>query len=116
LSHSFGRHFGVRIGAVATRKQTLLTEPTLTAADSEWNNDAITDLQVRHFGAQFDHLAHVLVSEYISALHGRLISVKQMKIGSTDGTGADLDDCISRMLNLGIGNRFDANVAFAVPT
>jgi hypothetical protein len=55
-------------------------------------------------------------SENISVLHGRLISVKQMKIGTTDGTGGDLDDCISRMLNLGIGNRIDANVAFAVPT
>jgi hypothetical protein len=57
LSHGFGCHFGVRIGSVAARKQTLLTEPALTAADSEWNDDAITDLLVRDFGAKFDHLA-----------------------------------------------------------
>ena len=48
----------------------------------------------------------IFVSENISVLHGRLISVKQMKIGTTDGTGGDLDDCISRMLNLGIRERY----------
>jgi hypothetical protein len=39
-----------------------------------------------------------------------------MKVGTTDGAGRDLDDGISRMLNGGIGNRIDADIAFTVPT
>jgi hypothetical protein len=39
-----------------------------------------------------------------------------MQIGTTDGAGGDLDDGISRMLNLGIWNRIDADIAFTVPT
>jgi hypothetical protein len=116
LPHGLGCHFGVRIGSVAARKQTLLTEPALSAADSEWNDDAITDFQIRDFGAKFDDLAHILMPEDIAALHGGLIAVKQMKVGTTDRTSSDLDDRISRMLNLGVGNGVDANVTFAVPT
>jgi len=115
LSHGFGCHFGVRIGAVAARKQTLLTEPALTAADSEWNDDSITDLQVRDFGAKFDNLAHILMPENIPALHGGLIAVKQMKVGTTDRTGGDLDDGIAGVLDFGVGNGVYPNVAFSVP-
>jgi hypothetical protein len=116
LSHGLGSHFGVWVRSVAARKQALLTEPALSAADSEWNDDAITDLQVRNFGAKFDDLAHILMPENIAALHGGLIAVKQMKVGTTDRASGDLDDRISRMLDLGVGNRVNANVAFAVPT
>jgi hypothetical protein len=116
LSHGFGRHFGVRIGAVAAGKQALLAKPALPAADGEWNDDAVAYPEVRDFGAKFDHLTHVLMPENIAALHRGLVAIKQMQIGTTDGAGGDLDDGISRMLYLGIWNRIDANIAFAVPT
>jgi hypothetical protein len=38
-----------------------------------------------------------------------------MEIGAADRTGCDFDDGISWVLNLWIGNRIDANVAFAMP-
>jgi hypothetical protein len=72
----FGRHFGVRVGAVAAGKQALLAKPALATADSEWNDDAITYLQVRDFGAKFNDLAHVLMPENIAALHRRLVAVQ----------------------------------------
>ena len=49
-------------GAVAARKQALLTEPALAAANGEGDDNAIADLEVFDFGAQLDHLAHVLVT------------------------------------------------------
>ena len=47
--------------------------------------------------------------------HGRLISVKQMDVGTANRAGGDLDRRISRALNLWSGRRIDTNVAFSVP-
>ena len=103
------------IGAVAAREQALLAEPALAAADRERHDDAVADLEVGDLGAQLDHLAHVLVAEDVAALHRRLVAVEQMKIGAADRAGGDLDDRVAGMLDLGIGNGVDANVAFSVP-
>jgi hypothetical protein len=55
------------------------------------------------------------VAENVAALHGRLVTVEEMKVRAADGTGSYLDDRIARMLDLGIGDRIDPNVAFSVP-
>ena len=65
--------------------------------------------------AEFDDLAHVFMAEDITALHGRLVAVEQMEVGSADRARRDLDDGIPRMLDLRIRNRVYPNVAFSVP-
>ena len=56
LSHgSLARHLSIGIGSVTARIESLLTEPTLTTASREWNNDPIADRKV--VGTEFDHLA-----------------------------------------------------------
>ena len=115
LTHRLGRHLGVGIGAVAAGKQTLLAKPALPAADGEWHDDAVADLEVFDCGAQLDHLAHVLMAENVAALHGRLVAVKEMKVRAADGTGRYLDNCVAGMLDLRIRNRVYPDVAFSVP-
>jgi hypothetical protein len=55
------------------------------------------------------------MAEDVAALHGRLVSVEQMKVGAADGAGGDLDDRVAGMLNLRIRNRVYPDVAFSVP-
>ena len=60
--------------------------------------------KVFDLGAEFDHLAHILMTENVSAFHGGLIAVEEMKIGTADRAGRDFNDCVARMLNfLGSG-------------
>jgi hypothetical protein len=115
MPHRLRCHLGVGVGAVAAGKQALLAEPTLPTTDGEGHDDPVTNLEVRNLGSQFDHLAHVFMSEDVSTLHGRLVPVKEMKVGATDGAGRDLDNRVARMLDRGIGNRVYPNVAFSVP-
>ena len=56
------------------------------------------------------------MAENVAALHRWLIAVEQMQVGAADRAGRNLDDCVARMLNLGIRNGVDADVAFSVPT
>jgi hypothetical protein len=55
------------------------------------------------------------MAEDVAALHGRLVSVKQMKVGAADGAGRYLNDCVAGMLDLRIRNRVDPDIAFSVP-
>src|SRR6476660_6605032 len=55
------------------------------------------DRKVGDLGAEFDHLAHILMTEYVSALHGWLIAVEEMKVGTADRAGRDFNDCVARM-------------------
>jgi hypothetical protein len=115
LAHDLGRHLRVRIGLVATREQPLVAEPALSAADRKWNHDTIPNFQIFDFGPQFDHFTHILMTEDIAALHRRLVTVKQMKVGTADRAGSDLDDRVARMLNFRVRNRVYPDVTFSVP-
>jgi len=115
LSHGLARHLSIGIGSVTARIESLLAEPTLTTADREWNNDPIADRKVGDLGTEFDHLAHILMTEYVSALHGGLITVEEMKVGTADRAGRDFNDCVARMLNLGIRYGVNAHIPFTVP-
>ena len=55
------------------------------------------------------------MTEYASALHGWLIAVEEMKVGTADRAGRDFNDCVARMLNLGIWYSVNAHVPFTVP-
>jgi hypothetical protein len=47
----------------------------------------VADRKVGDLGTEFDHLAHILMTEYVSALHGWLITVEEMKVGTADRAG-----------------------------
>jgi hypothetical protein len=115
LSHCFSRNLSIGIGSIAARKQALLTKPALAATDGEGRDDPITNLQVRDFGSKLDNLAHILVAEDVAALHGRLITIKQMEIRAADSTRRDLYNGVAGMLDLRIRDRIDPDVAFSVP-
>ena len=115
LSHGLARHLSIGIGSVTARIESLLAEPTPTTADREWNNDPIADRKIGDLGTEFDHLAHILMTEYVSALHGGLITVEEMKVGTADRAGRDFNDCVARMLNLGIWYSVNAHIPFTVP-
>jgi hypothetical protein len=115
LTHGLCSHFGIGVGTVATGKKALLAEPALPAANGKGNDDAIADLEIFDFGAQFNNLAHVLVAENVTPLHRWLVTVDEVKVRPTDGAGADLDDRIAGMLYLGIRNGIYSDVAFSVP-
>ena len=115
LPHRLGRHLGIRVGAVAARKQPLLAEPALTAANGEGDNDPVTDLEICDLGPELDDLAHVLMTEDVAAFHGRLVAVQQVEVGAADGAGGDLDDRVAGMLDLRIRNSVYPDVAFSVP-
>ena len=116
MAHRLDRHLGIGVGRAAGRKQSLLAEPALAAADRERHHHAVADLEVRHLRAERHNLAHILMAQNVSALHGRLIAIEQVEIRSADRAGRDLDDGIARMLDLGIGNGVYPNVTFSMPT
>jgi hypothetical protein len=66
-----------------------------------------------------DYLAHVLVAEDVAALHGRVVSVEEVKVRAADRTRGDLDDRVARVADLRIRNRlperrlFRASIACA---
>ena len=74
----------------------------------------VADRKVGDLGTEFEHLAHILMTEYVSALHW-LITVEEMKVGTADRAGRDLNDCVARMLNLGIRYSVNAHIPFTVP-
>jgi hypothetical protein len=85
----------------------------LSAADSEWDDDAIADFEIFDFGAEFNHPPMFRVQEYHRFLHGRLIAVEEMEIGSTDSAGGNLDYGIARMLISGIERRRERRLCHA---
>ena len=52
----------------------------------------------------------------VALFHGGLKAVEEMQVGSADRRRCDLDDDVARILDGGIGDRIDANIARAVPT
>jgi hypothetical protein len=105
----------VAVGALADRVVAAPALFALTAHDGEGHDDAVADLEPLVFAADFDHLAHELMSEDVAMLHARNEAVEKMQIRAADRAGRHLDDRVARMLNPGVGNRVAANVLLAVP-
>ena len=101
--------------AFGGREQPFLAEPALAAADGERRHYPVADLKVGRFRSEFDDLAHIFVAKNVTALHCRLISIQEMQVRAKDCTRGNLDDGITRMLDLRIRNRVHPDVAFSVP-
>ncbi len=83
--------------------------------DRERHDDTVADLEVGYLGPERHDLAHVLVAEDIAGFHGGLVAIQQVKVRPADRAGGYFDDRIARVLDLGIRNGVDADIAFTVP-
>ena len=93
----------------------LPAKPTFPAADRERNYDPIADCKGSDSGSEFDHLAHIFVTENVATLHGRLIAVQKMEVGTADRAGRDFNNRVARMLNFRVGYSVDPHIPFTVP-
>jgi hypothetical protein len=75
----------------------------------------VADLERAVARADLDDLAHRLMTDDIAAFHPWDDAVVDMEIGAANGAGGHLDDGVARMLDLGVGHRVEAHIAFAVP-
>ena len=115
MAHRLGGHLGIGVGPVAGREQAFAAEPTVAAADRERHHDAVADLEVGDLGPERYHLAHVLVAEDVARLHGGLVPVEQVEVRPADRARRHLDDRVAWMLDLGVRDSVDADVALTVP-
>jgi hypothetical protein len=99
MTHRFPGNLGVTVCRVAQRPQLFLAKPTVSAADSERNNDSITLLQVSNFGADLLDDPHRFVAQNIAFLHRRHEAIEEMEIRSANGSGRNANDHVSRILN-----------------
>jgi hypothetical protein len=116
VPHRLAGDIRVRVRGVAARVERLLAEPARAAGNRERHDHAVALFEVRHGAADFDDLAHRLVAEDVALLHRRHEPVEEVQVGAADAAGGDPDDRIAGVLDLGVGNGVDANVASAVPT
>jgi hypothetical protein len=105
----------VRIGALAAGEVTVLAEEAFAAGDGERHHHAVADFELLVGGADFNHFAHGLMADDVARLHLRDKAAVNMQVRAADRAGGHLDDGVLRMLDLGIGDFFAANVGFAVP-
>jgi hypothetical protein len=97
-------------------KNPFLQKKAFSAGDRKRNYDAVAHLQLVIFGTNLDDLTHGLVAKDIALFHRGHDTVEQMQVRAADGTGGDLDDGISPVLDLGIRYRVTSNVVLAVPS
>src|SRR2546423_4956357 len=113
------KHFlgnpGVRVAVLAQRPHVVLTGPALAARNRKRHNHTIPDFDLFYFLTDFDHFAHELVAENVTALHRWHESVEQMKIGSTDCRRRDTYDGVTVVENLWVRHVFDFDVFRALP-
>jgi hypothetical protein len=106
---------GVGVRVVAERKHLALAEEATAAGNGEGDDHALADLQVLDAAAELHHLAHELVAEDVPLLHGGDVAVVEMEVRAADRRRGDLHDGVAGVQDLGVGNRLDPHVGFAVP-
>src|SRR6185312_5455668 len=109
-------HLVVRVRPLAARKEALLAEETLAAGDRERHHYPVANFELLVVGSDLDDFAHSFMAQDIALFHRRHHAVEQMEIRATDGTGRNLDDGISPVLDRRIRHRLAADVVFAVPS
>ena len=98
-----------------TEKLPALALVAFAADDRERDNDAVADLQCLFaVGYHLHDLPHELVTHDIAVLHAGHVAVVEMQVGAADRATRHLDDGISRMFDLGIGNLIATYVLGAV--
>ena len=104
---------GVRV--LAEREQVRPAGGALAAGDGERHHDAVPDLELLHSRAGLHHLAHELVAHDVALLHRGNEAVEEMKIGSADCGGRDLDDRVLRIEDFRVGHLLHPDFLLAFP-
>jgi hypothetical protein len=115
MTPEFFRDLVIGVGALATGEEAFFAEETFSAGDSEWNHDAIANLQLSVFRSDLDDFAHGLVAENVTLFHRRHNAVEQMEVRTANGASRYLDDGIASMLNLRIRHALAADIVLGVP-
>src|SRR6185295_12729988 len=102
-------HPRIRIRVLTQRKHLFLAEETVATRDRKRHDDAIADLQIRHFAANFHDLTHELMTENIATLHRGNETVVKVQVGTTDRRRADLHDRVALVEDLWIRNLLNAH-------
>jgi hypothetical protein len=55
------------------------------------------------------------VTDHVAFFHRGHDAIQKMQVGAADGASRDFDDGVPAMLDLGIGHRLAADIAFTVP-
>jgi hypothetical protein len=107
--------FLVRVGPFTGGVIAPLAEEAFAAGDRERHNHPISLSQRLTFGSRFDHHAHGFMAQNVSALHLGNHPVEDVKVGTADRAGGDLDAGVARMFDPRVGHFDAADVALAVP-
>ena len=116
MSHQFACFFCVRFRRVAAGIELLCTEETVTAGNDKRHHNSISFFELRHRTPYVDDDAHGLMPKHVAFFHSHHKSIVKMEVRSANRGRGDLDNRVCRFLNLGIGNRIDADVVFTMPT
>ena len=116
VAHDLCGLLAVGIGPVTAGIHFPLAEETFAAANSEWDDDPVSDLQVFDRAADLNHLAHILVAKDISFVHLGHITVIKMEIRSAYRGRRYLNDCIRGVFDRWIRNILDPYISFSIPT
>ncbi len=101
---------GPRIAGQAKPGQSALAVLAKAAADVEREADPVALLHAVHSAANLDHLAEILVAEDASLFETRP-SFVHVQVGAADVRRGEAHENVRGLLDLGIGNLVDADVA-----
>ena len=115
MPHGLACNFRIGVGGVATRKESLFTEEATTTRDREWYHNAVALLQFFDRIAHVNDLSHRFMAENVAFFHRRHKAIKEVKVRAANTARGNLYDRIAWILDIGVGNHVDANVACTVP-
>lgn len=99
-----GLRGSVGVGLLALRRQLLLAEEAVSAADLEGGDIALALLDLLDAGTCLDGHTAELVAEDVALLHLNHGAVKKMQIRTANGAACHLEDDIVVLQNLGHGH------------
>ena len=106
--------FVIGVRALAAREKATLAEEAFAAGDSEGHDHPVADFQCLVLATDFDHFTHGLMAKDVALLHAWNDAVEDMQVGAANSAGSNLDDRITRMLDLGVRHGVAPHVPFAV--
>ena len=93
----------------------MLAVPALAADDEGRHDDAVALLDLLHLGPDLLDHAHELVADDVAGLHGRDVAVDEVQVRAAGRGHRHAQDGVVRVDDLGVLDRFDAQVVDAVP-
>jgi len=105
----------MHLGRLTLRVQLLVTHEAVTTGDVERHDHPVTGADVPHLAPDRLDDPHGLVAEDVTLVDEPAQHLVQVKVGPTDPAGGDPHDGVGRLLDGGIGNGVDSDVALGMP-